>query len=127
MISAIGYGLISTLCTFVIVSLTLISRGQLCSLNFYTFVGKKQGQFCKKQAIFRHRAYPIHVYTFTQITVGGIIMLKNIDAELPEDLIEPLKGKYTHPTLHVHIAFTETLSLRTRVFQEYVLRDSFIL
>ena len=31
--------------------------------------------------------------TRMQITVGGILMLKNSDTEAPEDLIEPLKGE----------------------------------
>lgn len=31
--------------------------------------------------------------TRVQITVGGILMLKNSDTEAPEDLIEPLKGE----------------------------------
>ena len=34
----------------------------------------------------------INVLHTLQITVGGILMLKNSDSEAPEDLIEPLKG-----------------------------------
>ena len=34
----------------------------------------------------------INVLHTLQITVGGILMLKNSDTEAPEDLIEPLKG-----------------------------------
>ena len=37
---------------------------------------------------------------FAQVSVGGIIMLRDTDAGEPEELIEPLKGKVS-PTIYI--------------------------